>query len=104
MMHLMSQEEIKPWAIISNVKEDILLQDLQRIAPQVTALVDEWQSKGRMMWSGAFDNQQSSMAVFEGTEQEAKEFFEKYDSMCSDVLDYSMYQWDAMPVLSILSK
>ena len=56
------------------------------------------------MWSGTFDNQVSSMAVFEATEQEAKEFFKKYENICSDILTYHLYQWDAMPILSILSK
>ena len=45
----------------------------------------------------------SSMAIFEATEPEAREFFKKYDSVCSGVLEYSMYQWDAMPILSVLS-
>lgn len=99
----MSQEEPKPWVLVSNVKKDTTSLDLQMIAPQITALVDEWQSKGRIMWSGAFDNDQSSMAVFEATENEAKEFFKKYENICSGVLNYYLHQWDAMPILSVLS-
>ena len=34
----------------------------------------------------------------------AKEFFKKYENICSDILTYHLYQWDAMPILSILSK
>lgn len=74
------------------------------ITPQVTVLVDEWQSQGRIMWSGAFDIEQSSMPVFEATEDEAKGFFKKYENICSGVLNYYLHQWDAMPILSILSK
>ena len=99
----MSKQETRPWVIVSNIKEDTNPQDLERIAPQVAALVDGWQSKGKIMWSGAFDNEQSSMAVFEATEDEAKEFFKKYENICSGVLSYYMYQWDAMPILSLLS-
>lgn len=89
---------------ISNIRKDTTPLDLEMIAPQITVLVDEWQSKGRIMWSGAFDMKQSSMAVFEATENEAKEFFKKYDDVCSGVLNYYLHQWDAMPILPVLSK
>ncbi len=100
----MNQQESKPWVLVSNIKEDVNQLDLETIIPQVSILVDEWQSQGKIMWSGAFDNEVSSMAVFEATEQEAKEFFKKYENICSDILTYHLYQWDAMPILSILSK
>ena len=96
-------QETKPWVLVSSMNKDTNPQDLQRIAPQVSILVDEWQSKGKIMWSGAFDNELSSMAIFEATEQEAKEFFKKYDDICSNVLSSHLYQWDAMPLLSVLS-
>ena len=99
----MNQQETKPWVLVSNVQEDTKTVDLQMIAPQISALVDEWQSEGKIMWSGAFDNERSSMAVFEATEDEAKEFFKKYESICSGVLNYYLHQWDAMPLLSVLS-
>ena len=99
----MNQQETKPWVLVSNVQEDTKTVDLQMIAPQISALVDEWQSEGKIMWSGAFDNERSSMAVFEATEDEAKELFKKYESICSGVLNYYLHQWDAMPILSVLS-
>ena len=99
----MNQQETKPWVLVSNVQEDTKTVDLQMIAPQISALVDEWQSEGKIMWSGAFDNERSSMAVFEATEDEAKEFFKKYESICSGVLNYYLHQWDAMPILSVFS-
>ncbi len=99
----MSQAEIKSWVIISNVKDKPDMQKLPNVALQVSSLVDEWQSRGKMMWSGSFDNEISSMAVFEATESEANDFYKKYDRYCSGVLEYTMYQWDAMPILSILS-
>jgi hypothetical protein len=100
----MSQQEAKPWVLVTNVKENINQQDMETIAPQVSFLIDEWQSKGKMMWSGPFDNEASSMAVFEATEAEAKEFFKKYEDACSQVLTSHLYQWDAMPLLSVLAK
>jgi len=99
----MTQQETKPWVLVSNIREDTNSLDLEMIAPQVSSLVDEWQSKGKIMWSGSFDNEQSSMAVFEATEDEAKEFFKKYESICSGVLNYYLHKWDAMPILSVLS-
>lgn len=100
----MSEQEVKPWVLVSNIRDDINPQDLQQIVPKVASLVDEWQSTGRIMWSGAFDNETSSMAVFEATEGEAREFFKKYENACSGVLNFHLYQWDAMPILSVLSK
>ena len=100
----MSQEDTKPWVLVSSVNKDTNVQDLQRISPQVSQLVDEWHSQGKIMWSGAFDNNVSSMAVFEATEQEAKTFFKKYEAICSGILTYELYKWDAMPILSVLTK
>jgi urate oxidase len=51
-----------------------------------------------------FDNEQSSMEVFEITEDEAKVFFKKYDNICSGILNFYLLQWDAIPILSVLSK
>ena len=97
-------QEIKSWVLVSSIKKDTNPQDLEKISSPVLSLVDEWQSNGKIMWSGAFDNAVSSMAVFEATEQEAKDFFTKYQNICSEVLTYEMYQWDAMPLLSFLTK
>ena len=55
------------------------------------------------MWSGSFDDGATGMAVFEAAKDEADDFFKKYDEACSDKLEYTMYGWDAMPVLSLLS-
>ena len=74
------------------------------IAPQVSTLVDDWQSQGKIMWSGGFDDEKSSLAFFEATEDEAKEFFKKYENICSEILNYYLHQWEAMPLLSVLSK
>ena len=96
--------ETKPWVLVSSLIKDVDPQKVQEIVPQITSLVDEWQSQGRIMWSGPFDNQLTSMTVFEATEEDAREFFKKYENICSGVLNYYLYQWDAMPLLSILSK
>ena len=35
-------------------KENTNPNDLQRISSQIQNLVDEWQSQGKIMWSGVF--------------------------------------------------
>ena len=102
----MSQETvtIKPWVLVSSLKETTNEQDLKRITPEISKLIDDWQLKGKMIWSGPLDNNSTGMAVFEASDDEAKIFFSQYDKICSGILDYHLYQWDAMPILSILSK
>lgn len=101
----MSQQvqETRPWVIISVYKDNTNSQELEKITPQIQNLVDEWQSKDKIMWSGAFNDNKTGMAIFEATNKDANELYQKYDKICSGILEYSMYQWDAMPILSILS-
>lgn len=96
-------QETKNWVIITVFKKNTSANDIQRIAPLIQNLTDEWQSQGKMMWSGTFNDSATAMAVFEGTEKEANDFYQKYDKICSGILEYSMYQWDAMPILSLLA-
>lgn len=98
------QLEKTPWVLVSSLKESTKEEDLNRIAPEINKIIDEWQSQGRLIWSGGFDDNKTSMAVFEGTKEEAKILYDKYDKICSDILTYGLYQWDAMPILSVLSK
>jgi len=104
----MSQEtilaQVKPWVLVSSLKENTSEQELERITPAISELIDQWQSKGKMIWSGPLDNNVTGMAVFEDTEEEAKNFYSQYNKICSDILEHHLYQWDAMPILSILSK
>ncbi|AJM92521.1 MULTISPECIES: hypothetical protein [Nitrosopumilus] len=97
-------DQLKPWVIVSSISDDASEQDIDRIRPQIISLVDNWQSSNGTMWSGSFSGKPSGMAVFEATEQEAKKFYDEYSKVCGDVLVHHMYQWDAMPILSVLSK
>ena len=98
------QKTKTPWVLVSSINENTSEQDLMRLSPAIKEMVDDWQSQGKIIWSGAFSNNKSSMAIFEATDDEAKTLYDKYDKICSGVLTYAMYQWDAMPILSILSK
>ncbi|AFS81020.1 hypothetical protein NKOR_05685 [Candidatus Nitrosopumilus koreensis AR1] len=97
-------DQLKPWVIVSSIGDDASEQDIERIRPNIISLVDEWQSSKGTMWSGSFSGQPSGMAVFEATEQDAKKFYQDYSDACENVLVHHMYQWDAMPILSVLSK
>ena len=96
--------EKNPWVLVSSLKDTTTEQELLRITPEVNKIIDDWQSQGKLIWSGGFDDNKTSMAVFEGTKDEAKTLYDKYDKICNGVLTYGLYQWDAMPILSILSK
>lgn len=96
------QEEPTPWILVTSIKDDTNPQDVDRITPQISGIIDEWHAKGKMIWSGGLDDEKTGIAVFEGTKPEAEMLYKKYDKICSGILNYHMYQWDAMPILSIL--
>ncbi len=92
----------KSWVLVSSVDENTKADDLEKITPSVVGLVDEWQSTGKFLWSGPFNDNKTGMAIFEATEDEANRFYDKYDKICSGVLSYHLYQWDSIPLLSML--
>ncbi|TSA16630.1 MAG: hypothetical protein D4R72_06385 [Nitrosopumilales archaeon] len=94
--------EKKLWVLVSSLDQNTKEEDLQRITPSVIELVDEWQSAGKFIWSGPFNDNKTGMAVFEATEKEANRFYDKYDKICSGVLSYHLHQWDSLPLLSML--
>ncbi len=94
--------EKKLWVLISSLKDDTKGIDLQMVAPSVIELIDEWQSAGKFIWSGPFNDNKTGMAVFEATEEESNRFYDKYDKICSGVLSYHLHQWDSLPFLSML--
>ena len=89
---------------MSSIGDNISQQEIDKIRPKIISLVDNWQSSKGTMWSGSFSGHPSGMAVFEATEQDAKKFYHEYAEACKNVLVHHMYQWDAMPILSVLSK
>ncbi len=95
-------QEKKLWVLVSSLKENTSDVGLERIAPALNDLIGQWHSQGKFVWSGSLDNNISGMSIFEGTEQEAHKFFEENKKICSDVLDSYLYQWGALPFLSLL--
>ena len=94
--------EKKLWVLVSSLDQNTKEEDLQRITPSVIELVDEWQSAGKFIWSGPFNDNKTGMAIFEATEEESNIFYEKYDKICSGILEYHLYQWESIPFLSML--
>ena len=99
---IQTSEQKSLWVIVSSLKEDTKEIDLQMITPSIIELINAWQSKGNFIWSGPFDDKRTGMAVFESTDKEAKEFYDKYDKICSKILDYHLHRWNAIPFLSAL--
>lgn len=94
-IHLMSQTQLiskKPWVLVSSLKDNPQEQDLQKITFEINNLIDEWYSQGKIMWSGAFDDNKTSMTIFEATENEARNLFSKYDKICVILLNCYLYQ------------
>jgi len=99
---LQTISEHKLWVLVSIMKKNATDYDLNRIAPSVSELIDSWHAKGMFVWSGPFDDNKTGMAVFQGTKEEANEFYEQNKKATSDVLESYMYQWGALPFLSAL--
>lgn len=97
-----SQKQL--WVLVSSLKEETKEVDLNMITQSVIELVNEWQTKGNFIWTGPFDDNKTGMAVFEATQEQAREFYDKYDKVCSGILDYHLYQWSAIPFLSALNQ
>lgn len=56
------------------------------------------------MWAGRFDDQKTSMTIFETTEEKAKNYFEDYSKSCSGSLETDLHHLDAMLLFTILER
>ena len=102
MSQTLDTENKKLWILVSSLKETTTEDDLKRITPFVSALVDQWHSRGKFVLSGPLDNEKSGLAIFEATENEAKQILDEQRRASSDALDSYLYHWDALPFLSLL--
>jgi len=92
----------KPYVLVSVFKEDAKPEEIANAAPALSLLIDEWHNAGKMIWSGAFDDDKTAMSVIEATKDEAEAFYAKYDNTTKPFLATYMYQWNAMPLLSLI--
>ena len=93
-----------PYVLVSVFKEDAKEQDVAGAAGKIATIIDDWNDKGNMILSGSFDDNKSSMSVIEGDQKEVEGFFNTYNDASKSFLSSYMYQWDAMPILSLLGQ
>ena len=98
----MLEDEKKPYVLVSAFKEDAKQEDVEQSTPALALILDEWQLSGKMIWSGSFDDNKTAMSVIEATKTEAEAFYAKYHDTTKPFLATYMYQWNAMPLLSLI--
>jgi uncharacterized protein YciI len=89
-----AQKEL--WVLVSQLKENADNSELEKIAPQVLSIIDQWNNSGKFIWSGPFGDNAGGMAVFEATKDEANRFAADYGKIASGVLTYYVYKWDVL--------
>ena len=100
----MENNNKEPYVLVSVFKEDAKPESVVQSGPAISSIIDDWHSSGKMIWSGSFDDDKTSMSVIEATKPEAEEFYTKYSDATNSFLATYMYQWDAMPLLSLLGR
>ena len=98
----MGNDSKEPYVLVSVFKEDTKPDEISNAVPALSLLIDEWHNAGKMIWSGAFDDNKTAMSVIEATKDEAEAFYAKYDNTTKPFLATYMYQWNAMPLLSLI--
>jgi uncharacterized protein YciI len=98
---LETQREEKLWVLVSARKENTTDADLDQTTPSVRSLVDSWNKNGKFVLSGPFNDNKTGMAVFQGTKEEADKLFEENKKVTSKVLESYLYEWEALPILSM---
>ena len=98
----MEDSNREPFVLVSVFKEDAKPEEIVNIKPALSLIIDEWHNSGKMIWSGSFDDNKTAMSVIEATKNEAEVFYAKYDNITKPFLATYMYQWDAMPLLSLI--
>ena len=98
----MEDSNREPFVLVSVFKEDTKSEEIVNIKPALSLIIDEWHNSGKMIWSGSFDDNKTAMSIIESTKNEAEVFYAKYDNITKSFLATYMYQWDAMPLLSLI--
>ena len=98
----MEDNNKEPFVLVSVFKEDAKPESIAQSGPAISSIIDEWHGSGKMIWSGPFNDNKTSMSVIEATKSEAEQFYTKYNSTAEQFLSTYMYQWDAMPFLSLI--
>ena len=91
-----------PYVLVSVFKEDAKVESIVQSGHAISSIIDDWHTSGKMIWSGSFDDNKTAMSIIDATKPEAEDFYAKYDNVTKPFLNTYMYQWDAMPLLSLL--
>ena len=70
-MDTIRSEEKLPHVIVSTFKKGANPQDVKQAASKITAMIDEWNVRGNMIWTGSFNDGKSAMSVIEASEADA---------------------------------
>tara|TARA_B100000029_G_scaffold121094_2_gene114523 strand:- start:20122 stop:20466 length:345 start_codon:yes stop_codon:yes gene_type:complete len=100
----MEEVNREPFVLVSVFNDGANPEQVATIMPTLSMMIDEWQNSGKMIWSGPFDDNKTSMSVIEATESEAEQFYTKYNNTTQQFLSTYMYKWEAMPFLSLIGK
>jgi hypothetical protein len=98
----MENDNKEPYVLVSVFKDDAKPEEIANAGPALSLLIDEWHNAGKMIWSGSFDDDKTAMSVIEATKAEAEAFYAKYHDTTKPFLATYMYQWNAMPLLSLI--
>lgn len=96
--------ERKLWMIITTRKENCEENELEILKPMIEKLNEFWFRKGDFVWAGRLDDEKTSMAIFEATEEKAGNYFSQYHAVCNGILDVNLHQWDAFPLFMVLER
>ncbi len=98
----MEGDNKQPYVLVSVFKEDANPEEIIKASPALSTIIDEWHRSGKMIWSGSFDDNKTAMSVIEATKNEAESFYTRYDNVTKSFLATYMYEWNAMPLLSLI--
>ena len=97
-------DERKLWVILSSRKENCEESELEIIKPLVEKLNERWFEKGSFVWTGRFDDNKTSMSIFETTREKAENYFNDFCKVCGNSLENNLLRWDALPLFTILER
>lgn len=96
--------ERRLWMIITTRKENCEENEVEILKPMIENLNEQWFGKGDFVWTGRLDDDKTCMAIFEATEEKARNYFSQYQAVCKGILDTNLHQWDAFPLFSVLER
>ena len=101
-MDTIRSEQKSPHVIVSTFKESANQQDVEQAAGKITAMIDEWNARGNMIWTGSFNDGKSAMSVIEASKADASTFFNIYNDVCKSFLDAYTVSYTHLTLPTIL--